>query len=110
MPQPTPTDEDVDFVREVTGETSFNFIATLIDNLNDAQWVRALDLVTAWNNYAPGDLLTLEGGREGVKLVDQDNLDDVRRRMRLLLGLPEVRAMNITGGFASTSVPVLWVW
>lgn len=111
MPSPTPTDEDIDFVREATGEISFAFIATLIDSLNDAQWLRALDLVTAWNEFAPGSVLQLkDGGDEGVYDSDQEALEDIRRRLRLLLGLPEVRDASLTGGFASTSVPVLWVW
>ena len=110
MPTPTPTDEDVNDVREVTGEISRSLISGLIDNLNDAEWGRALDLVTAWGGIEAGDLLSIEGGRDGVKLVDQENLDDVRRRMRLLLGLPEFRDADITGQPASTSVPVLWVY
>jgi hypothetical protein len=110
MPLPTPTDEDIDFVREVAGEGSFEFISTLIDNLNDAQWNRALDLVTAWNEYAPGSVMELvNGGREGVNEKDQDALMDIRRRLRLLLGLPEFREGD-GGFFRSTSVPVLWVW
>jgi hypothetical protein len=111
MPLPTPTDEDIDFVREVTGEVSFEFISTLIDKLNDAQWSRALELVAAWNEYAPGSVMELvNGGREGVNEKDQDALEDIRRRLRLLLGLPEVRDISITGGFGTVSVPVLWVW
>ena len=106
-PLPTPTNEDIDFVREVVGEVSFQFVAGLIDNLNDAQWGRALDLVTAWNNYAPGGLMSLEGGREGVRFVDAENLEDVRRRLRLLLGLPELRDISLTGGCGSAIVPVL---
>jgi hypothetical protein len=109
-PSPTPTDEDVNDVREVTGEVSRSAIATLIDNLNDAEWGRALDLVTAWHGIEPGDLLTLEGGREGVRLSDAEGLDDIRRRMRLLLGLPEFRDGSITGAVGTTSVPVLWVF
>jgi hypothetical protein len=110
MPLPTPTDEDVDFVREAAGEGSFEFVATLIDNLNDAQWSRALDLVSAWNEYAPGSVMELvNGGREGVNEKDQDALMDIRRRLRLLLGLPEFREGD-GGFFRSTSVPVLWVW
>lgn len=110
MPSPTPTDEDVNDVREVTGEVSRTLIATLIDNLNDTEWNRALDLVTAWAEFAPGDLIALEGGRDGVRLSDQEGLDDVRRRMRLLLGLPEERDASITGAAVTTSVPVLWLW
>lgn len=106
----TATDEDIDNVREVAGETSFTFIATLIDNLNDAQWSRALDFITAWLDFAPGSVLALEGGREGVKDSDQEALEDIRKRMRLLLGLPELRSTDITGGPATTSVPVLWVY
>lgn len=109
MPTPTPTDEDVNFVREATGEVSRSLIAGLIDNLNDSEWERALDLVEAWNGIQAGDLLTLEGGREGVRLSDQEGLNDVRKRIRLLLGLPEFRDGSITGQFGSVSVPVS-VW
>lgn len=110
MPQPTPTNEDIDSVREVAGELDFDFVSTLIENLNDAQWNRALDFITSWNEFAPGSVLRLEGGREGVHDSDQEALEDIRRRMRLLLGLPELRDASLTGGFGSTSVPVLWVW
>lgn len=109
-PSPEPSDEEIDAVREIAGEVSFTYIGTLIDSLNDAQWSRALDFITAWNQFAPGDLMALEGGREGVKLDDATNLEDVRRRMRLLLGLPEMRDTSLTGGFSSVSVPVLWTF
>lgn len=104
-------DEDIDAVREVAGEISFATVATLIDNLNDAQWNRALDFISAWNEYDPGSVMSLEnGGNQGVFDSDQMALEDIRRRMRLLLGLPEVRDSDLTGGPATTSVPVLWVW
>lgn len=110
-PLPTPTDEDINFVREVAGELNATYVGTLIDNLNDAQWSRALDLVTAWNEYPAGSVMSLQnGGREGVYDSDQDALEDIRRRMRLLLGLPELRDASLTGGFDSCSVPAMWVW
>lgn len=105
------SDEDVDSVREVAGEISTTFITTLIDNLNDAQWNRALDFISSWSEYDPGSVMRLEnGGRQGVFDSDLEALEDIRRRMRLLLGLPEARDSDITGGPASTSIPVLWVW
>jgi hypothetical protein len=103
-------DEEVNDVREVTGETSRALIASLIDKLNDAEWERALDLVGLWREKDLGDLLSIEGGRDGVRLRDQDDLDSIRRVMRLLLGLPEFRDASITGAATTTSVPVLWVW
>lgn len=106
-PTPAPTEEDINFVREVAGELDYDAAATLIDSLNDAQWARALELVDAWNEVEPGGLIALAGGREGVKLSDQEGLDDIRKRMRLLLGLPELRSSDITGLFGSVSVPVL---
>lgn len=111
MPLPTPTDDDIDDVREVAGENSTTFIEPLIDNLNDAKWAKALDFVTAWREFPPGSVMRLEnGGREGVFDSELDALEDIRRRMRLLLGLPELRDTSLTGGFGSTSVPTLWVW
>ena len=110
MPSPTPTDEDIDNVREVAGENVTATVAALIENLNDAQWARALDFVTTWLDFAPGSVLRLEGGRDGIRDSDQEALEDIRRRMRLLLGLPETRDMDLTGGVGSVSVPALWVW
>lgn len=104
------TDEEIDYVREVAGENDTEFVAPLIDSLNDAQVERALALVDAWNEIAPGDLIALEGGREGVKLSDQEGLDDIRRRMRLLLGLPEFRDYDLTGGPATMGVLTQWRW
>lgn len=107
----TASDEEIDFVREIAGEASFEYVSTLIDNLNDAQWSRALDLIRSWTNFEPGSVMELvNGGREGVNDSDQKALEDIRRRMRLLLGLPEVRANDLTGGFGSTSIPTLWVF
>jgi hypothetical protein len=106
----TASNENIDSVREIAGEASFEFISSLTDNLNDAQWNRALDFIAAWNEFAPGDLLSMEGGRDGIKLSDIESLEDIRRRMRLLLGLPETRDLSLTGGFGTTSVPVLTVW
>ena len=110
MPSSTPTDEDINDVREVAGELDFDFVSTLIDNLNDAQWLRALDLVIAWGDYPAGSVIRLEGGKEGIWDSDEAAREDIRRRMRLLLGLPELRDSSLTGGFGSESVPVLWVW
>lgn len=110
MPLPTPTDEDINDVREVAGENDNDFISTLIDELNDAQWERALALVGLWHLVTAGDLIALEGGREGVKLSDQEGLDDIRARMRLLLGLPEFRDASLLGGPGSRTVLTVWRW
>lgn len=111
MPLPTPTDEDVDYVREVTGENSSSLIALLIDSLNDAEWARALELVTAWQDFPAGSVLTLvNGGRQGVNDSDELAREDIRRRMRLLLGLPELRGDMILGGPASAAVANRWCY
>lgn len=103
MPSPTPTNEDINFVREVAGELDFDFVSSLIDELNDDQWLRALDLVAKWNETEPGDVIALKGGKEGVIIaIHDDGLDDslrdIRFRMRLLLGLPQYPDSSITGG------------
>lgn len=111
MPSPTPTDEDINFVREVAGELDFSFVSSLIDDLADAQWERALELVDFWNGTDPGDLIGLSGGgRDGVRLETQEGLDDIRARMRLLLGLPEFRDSSITGGPATIGVATEFRW
>lgn len=104
------TDEEVNDTREVAGENDIEFISDLIDDLNDAQWERALDLTTEWQKVAAGDLIALSGGRDGVELSDQQGLDDIRARMRLLLGLPELRDSSLTGGPATIGVLTQWRW
>lgn len=103
MPTPTPTDEDINFVREVAGEIDFDFVSSLIDDLEDARWERALELVDKWNETEAGDVIALKGGKEGVVInIHDDGLDDslrdIRFRMRLLLGLPQFPDSSITGG------------
>lgn len=104
------TDEEIDSVREVAGENDTATVSALIDNLNDAQWERALDLITAWEEFPAGSVLALKGGRDGV--IDSDELarEDIRRRMRLLLGLPEQRSAILTGGVGSGWVATEWRW
>lgn len=108
MPSPTPTDEDINFVREVAGERDALYVGSLIDDLNDAEWGRALDLIDEWNKVTPGDLVALRGGRDGVWLSDHEGLDDIRRRMRLLLGLPEFRVDE--NAAISRTVLTQWRW
>lgn len=106
----TATDEEINDVREVAGENDNDFVSDLVLSLNDAQWERALTLVDAWHEVAPGDLTALEGGRDGLKISDQEGLDDIRRRMRLLLGLPELRSVGITGLPASLAIGTRWIY
>lgn len=109
-PSPTPTNADINFVREVAGENDATYVGTLIDNLNDDQWERALVLVDAWNETDPGDLIGLDGGRDGLRFTDQEGLDDIRKRMRLLLGLPELRDSLLTGEAGSRALGTLWIY
>lgn len=104
------TDEEVNDVREVAGENDITFVSDLIDDLNDAQFERALDLITEWYKVTAGDLLTLKGGRDGVYLSDQEGLNDIRARMRLLLELPEVRDGLLTGGPSTQTVLTQFRW
>lgn len=111
MPTVEITDEDIGDVRAVAGELSKTFVSSLIDNLDDAEWNLALDYISSWNEYDPGSVMRLEdGGKQGVYDSDQEALLDIRIRMRNLLGLPDQRDTDLTGGMTTTSVPVLWVW
>lgn len=104
------TDEEVNDIREVAGENDIAFVTILVDDLNDAQFDRALDLITEWQKVTAGDLVALKGGRDGVALSDQEGLDDIRARMRLLLGLLEFRDGLLTGGPISHGVLTQWRW
>ena len=103
-------DQDIDAVREAAGELSFAYISTVIHRLNDAQWERALELITAWAEFPAGDVLALKGGRDGVIDSDEAAREDIRKRLRLLLGLPELRDADITGVPSTTSRPTQWIW
>lgn len=106
----TATDEEINDVREVAGENDFDFVSDLIGDLNSAQFDRALDLTTEWQKVTAGDLVALRGGRDGVELSDREGLDDIRARMRLLLGLPELRDSGLTGGPSTTAVLTQFRW
>lgn len=98
---PTPTDEQVDKVREIAGENSYTLIADLIDALTDGQWVRTLELITAWDEeYPAGQSIGIKGS--GIQYDPHVDAGlDIRSRMRLLLGLPEFRSTAITGQVGS---------
>jgi hypothetical protein len=89
-------DEEIDKVREIAGENSYAYIARLIDGLTDGQWERALELIDAWDTeYPAGESIRLVGNVQFDPHIDAGL--DIRNRMRLLLGLPEIRSTAITG-------------
>jgi hypothetical protein len=97
MPTPTPTEAQIDKVREVAGENSKARVAPLIDNLDNSQWARALELLSDWSDYPAGDTVELEGGNDGLRYSSNTARSDIRIRLRLLLGLPELRDDSLTG-------------
>lgn len=103
MPSPTPTEAQIEKTREVAGETSYSFIDSKINALNDSQWATALSLHTLWAKYPADDVFALEGGRDGVHLSSPESREGVRRTMRLLLGLSELRDSALTGAESSGS-------
>ena|SRR5687768_10056838 len=109
-PSPTPTEEQIDKTREVAGENDYEYVEELIDDLNDSQWARALELHAAWDEYPEGDTIGLEGGRDAVLYSSELSRGDIRVRMRLLLGLPEFRDASLTGQGYSYGVRTTWVW
>ena len=96
---PSPTDAQVDKVREIAGENSYTFVASMIALLTDGQWARALELITVWDTeYPAGESIGIKGGSDGIQYDPHTDTGlDVRNRMRLLLGLPEMRSSVITG-------------
>lgn len=110
MPSPTPTEAQIEKTREVAGENDYEFIEDLVDELNDSQWTRALALQTSWDEYPAGDTIALEGGRDAVNYSSILSREDIRGRMRLLLGLPEFRDASLTGQGYSHAVETLWRW
>jgi hypothetical protein len=97
---PDATDAQIDKVREIAGENNYASIALLIDNLTDGQWARALQLIVAWDaEYPAGESIRLTGNVTLDPHIDAGL--DIRSRMRLLLGLPELRSVAVTGDSGS---------
>lgn len=104
------TDEQITKVREIVGEPDKLLVTALITTLSTADWNRAEELITAWDaKFAPGKPgVSLRGGKEGVFYLPTEAGEDIRARMRILLGLSEFRSADITGGPATVAVPVEW--
>lgn len=109
-PSPAPTGQQIDKVREIAGENDFDYVSDLIDDLSDARWIRALELMVPWAEYPAGDAIALQGGRDAVLYSSESSREDIRRRLRLLLGLPELRDASLTGMGYSHAVRTTWVW
>ena len=108
----TPTDKQVDKVREIAGENNSVLVSALIAKLTDGAWARAKEFITAWDEeFPPGDPgLSIRGGSDGLYLLPTEAGNDIRGRMRLLLGLPEFRDASLTGVPVTQSVPTRWVF
>lgn len=110
MPDPAPTESQIEKTREIAGENSIDYVETLIDKLRDSQWARALELHDAWDEYPAGDVLELQGGRDGLRISSPRSREDIRKVMRLLLGLPELRDSLITGDEGSLALSTIAVF
>lgn len=108
----TATDAQITKVLEITGENDYVFVAALVVKLTDGQWARAKQLLDAWDEeYAPGSSgISLRGGSDGVYYLPTEAGNDIRSRMRLLLGLPEFRDSDLTGTPTTTAIPVIPVF
>lgn len=104
MPTPTPEPAQINKTREAAGENSYTFIEALIDTLNDAQWARVLELITEWDEYPAGDTVELHGGSDGLHYSSNTAREDIRIRLRLLMGLPEFRSDLLTGAQSSIAL------
>jgi hypothetical protein len=109
-PTPTPTEAQIEKTREIAGENSYDYVESLIDALNDSQWARALLLHADWDEYPAGDTIELEGGSEAVNYSSETARGDIRIRLRLLLGLPELRDSLLTGMAGSEPLLNRFVW
>ncbi len=109
---PSATDAQIDKVREIAGENDYVFVGGLIAKLTDGQWARAKQLITAWadeySDGAPG--VSVRGGRDGVFYQPTEAGNDIRSRMRLLLGLPEFRDASLTGTPTTQAVRTEWIF
>lgn len=105
----TPSDKQITKVLEITGENSYVFVSALTEKLTDGQWARVKELIVAWDEEFPaGDPgLSLRGGSDGLYLLPTEAGNDIRGRMRLLLGLSEFRDSSLTGSPTTTVVPVV---
>jgi hypothetical protein len=112
---PDPTDAQIVKVLEITGESGgedgYETISTAIDDLSDGQWARALELITAWDaEYEAGASSISVRGGNGVYYLPTEAGNDIRSRMRLLLGYPEYRDASITGIPTTTAIATEYVF
>lgn len=107
-----PTDEEIDKVCEVAGENDYAFVAGLIATRTDAQWSRAKGLIDFWDaKFSAGKPgISIRGGGDAIYYLPTEAGNDIRARMRLVLGLPEVRDSEITGGPTTVAVTVVPVF
>jgi hypothetical protein len=107
-----PTDAQIDKVREIAGENDYDLVSDLIAELTNGQWARALELITAWDTeYPAGESIGISGGNRGIQYNPHTDAGlDIRNRMRLLLGLTEMRDVGVTGMAGSQSVRTQWIY
>lgn len=108
----TAADKQITKVLEITGENDYALVSALIEKLTDGQWSRVKELITAWDEeYAPGSsAIGLQGGKDGVFYLPTEAGNDIRSRMRLLLGMSEFRDSGTTGVPTTCAVRTQWVF
>lgn len=88
------TNLEVERVREICGLKSFVQTSDLCTPLIDVQRQATRSDIKAFDKVKDG-AVGLDGGRDGVKFSQLDNKEEIRRRLRLRLGLD---AVDLTQG------------
>lgn len=104
MPTPTPTEEQIESVREIARLSSFVDTETKVSSLKNAQWAATLADITEWNKVK-NKFTKFQGGRSGVVIDKSDNRLEIRNRVRTRLGLAEVDEYGKEIGCDTTYFP-----
>lgn len=89
MPTPTPTEMQIESVREIALLSIFAEAESKINALNDSQWAATVADIAEWAKVK-NKFTKIEGGRSGVVIDKEDNRLGIRNRVRVRLGLVEV--------------------
>lgn len=78
--------DEIEIVREIAGEPSYDTTAALCLSLNSAQTLAMQTDMVEWEAVR-SDFTDLVGGARGISLITEDQRKAIRHRVRLRLGL-----------------------
>lgn len=106
-PTPTPTESDIESVRKIARLKSYTTAETLVNALNDSQWVATLDDIDEWDGVQ-GKHTKIKAGLLGANIDPEEQRLAITNRVRERIGLDPVTLVGTVIGSSgvAASVPV----